>query len=175
MKPLNEPNVNVEQLKRLYASNKCAKALLSHAAKRKNNKSTTTVDRLLAVIVGEENTIVTRQELIEVLRKLEELGCGRFVIGRRGQSSRFEWTVQITSLGKVAIGEASVVETTNSETEEPREEEVNIVENGMITHAYQLRPDITVSLGLPIDLTTKEANRLSEFIKTLPFEDTVPN
>src|SRR6266478_7179034 len=123
MAPLNESNVNVERLKRLYATNKCAKALLNHAAKRKNNANTTTVDRLLALIVSEENTVVTRQQLIEVLRGLEKLGCGRFVSGRRGQPSRFEWAVQITSLGKAATGEASVVAVAEPgkgpDTEEP--------------------------------------------------------
>src|SRR3989442_7113182 len=100
MPTLNESSVNIEQLKKLYSINECAKALLNHAAKRKNNVTSTQVDRLIARILQEENTVVKRQDLIHVLRKLQELGCGRFVTGRRGQPSRFEWIVQIASLGK---------------------------------------------------------------------------
>lgn len=173
MTPLNQSSVNVERLKRLYTTNTCAKALLNHAAKRKNNANTTNVDRLLARIVNEENTVVSRQQLIEVLRELEKLGCGRFVTGRRGQPSRFEWAVQITSLGKAATGEAAVVAVAEASSETEDAEEVGHSENGMITHAYQLRPGIAVSLELPANLTTKEANRLAEFIKTLPFDDAV--
>lgn len=172
MTRLNESTVNTERLKRLYGVNPCAKALLNHAAKRKNNANITTVDRLLAIIVSEENTVVTRQQLIEVLREFEKLECGRFVTGRRGQPSRFVWAVQIASLGKAAIGEASVVTVAEPAMEQvPEEPELSQIRNGLITHSYQLRPEVGVSLGLPANLTPKEANRLAEFIRTLPFDD----
>lgn len=38
------------------------------------------------------------------------------------------------------------------------------------THGFQLRPDLLVSFRLPADLTTPEAARLADFIKTLPFD-----
>ncbi len=41
---------------------------------------------------------------------------------------------------------------------------------GTIGHRFVLRPDFQVQLELPQDLNQREANRLAEFIRTLPFE-----
>ena len=40
----------------------------------------------------------------------------------------------------------------------------------LLPHDYRLRADLTVRLSLPSNLTSSEAHRLAEFIKTLPFE-----
>lgn len=37
-----------------------------------------------------------------------------------------------------------------------------------LPHSYHLRPDFKVTISLPIDLTQKEAERLSLFIQSLP-------
>ena len=39
-----------------------------------------------------------------------------------------------------------------------------------IKHSYRLRPDFIVQIELPADLNAREAERLADFIKTLPFE-----
>ena len=41
----------------------------------------------------------------------------------------------------------------------------------MTRHSFQLRPDASIALELPSDLTQLEARRLAEFIRTLPFGD----
>ena len=43
--------------------------------------------------------------------------------------------------------------------------------NEVIRHAYNLRPDYVV---LPASLTVSEANRLADFIRTLPFTGSAP-
>ena len=40
--------------------------------------------------------------------------------------------------------------------------------NGDVSHPFRLRPEKTISLTLPTDLTPQEAQRLSDFVKTLP-------
>jgi transcriptional regulator with XRE-family HTH domain len=40
----------------------------------------------------------------------------------------------------------------------------------LLTHAYHLRPSLKVSIDLPADITPKEAERLSQFICSLPVE-----
>jgi hypothetical protein len=39
----------------------------------------------------------------------------------------------------------------------------------MITHQFKLRPEMTVTVQLPGDLTEKEAERFSQFLRSLPF------
>ena len=176
MENIKKSSVDIDDVKRLYSTNVRAKVVLGHFAKSKSNEIITKVDRLVASIDEEEDTIITRPELIKVLRELEVLRCGRFVLGRRGQRSRFEWNVKSTSLARAATGEASVVEV----ADEPMKalvdsilEETSDSGNDRISHSYQLRPGMQVSVGLPANLTPKEANRLAEFIRTLPFDDAV--
>ena len=99
---MNGTHVGADALRKLYADDMFARILLDHAASRKNNVKITTVDRMLSRLVGEQNEPVSRQNLIDTFRKLEAIGYGRFIVGRHGQQSRFEWSVQLTSVGKVA-------------------------------------------------------------------------
>lgn len=39
-----------------------------------------------------------------------------------------------------------------------------------VQHRFQVRPNMSVTVTLPEDLTQKEAQRLSDFLRTLPFE-----
>lgn len=167
-------NVDVIGLRRLYLGDKCAKALLDHAAGRKKNSAQTTVDRL-EMKLRQEGGKFSRREIVGVLKKLEELNCGAFVIGRRGQPSRFEWAVEMSGLGRVAQGEqmeVGILDAAHVELDEVEEmaiEEPNIP-TGTVKHVYKVRPKFEVVLNLPEDLTTKESLRLADFIKTLPFD-----
>ena len=38
----------------------------------------------------------------------------------------------------------------------------------LLSHVYHLRPSLKVSIELPADITEKEAERLSQFIRSLP-------
>jgi transcriptional regulator with XRE-family HTH domain len=40
----------------------------------------------------------------------------------------------------------------------------------LLTHTYHLRPSLKVSIDLPTDITAKEAERFSQFIRSLPAE-----
>jgi hypothetical protein len=41
----------------------------------------------------------------------------------------------------------------------------------MLSHTYNLRVDLPVTIDLPTDLTRNEAERLASFIRTLPIEE----
>lgn len=164
--------VDIEKLRRLYSSNECAKAILDHVAGRNKNSVKTNVDRLETVL---REGKFSRREIVGALKKLEELQCGTFVIGRRGQPSRFEWAVEMIGLGRAAQGAQSDVEILDAAQAEPVEpeeltEEEAEIPSGIVRHVYMIRPDFAVVLNLPEDLTTKESLRLAEFIKTLPFD-----
>jgi len=38
-----------------------------------------------------------------------------------------------------------------------------------IEHSFVLRPDLPISIELPVDLSEQEAARFAAFVKTLPF------
>ncbi len=130
--------------------------LLDHFASRVRDRKVIEVDRLEQLLPD-----VTRAEIIDVFRKLDELGFGRFVVGRRGASSRFEREVSLPSLGRAAAGRGAVI----AAPDDPDD-----AEDDLICHQYRLRPTFTAQIHLPADLTAKEAERLASFIQTLPFE-----
>ena len=107
--------------------------------------------------------------MIWVFRKLESFGCGSFKVGRKGHQSRFEWDVKMVGVGQAAAGETEQVEEVSPE--EAGEENRG---NSLFKHTFRLRPDQSVTVELPADLTSQEAARMARFIETLPFQgDTI--
>lgn len=155
-------SINRKELQALYSESTEAKAILDYFASRERNWNETTIDRLLAKLNQDESR-VGRGGAIKVLRRLAELGCGRFVAGRKGHATRLEWSVRLVDLGRAAAGESVSIEPAPAgDVKEPA--------NDLLEHRYRLRKELDVPLRLPADLTAVEAGRLAAFIQTLPFE-----
>jgi hypothetical protein len=154
--------IDMGKLRESYQGNPTAKVIFDYLATRSKNRAVTGIDRLLSSLArqGQE---VSRAELIRLLRWLEDLGCGTFVTGRKGHPSRFEWSVSFTDLSRAAAGKQVGVEAMS----EGKDEES---EDGLLVHTFVLRPGLPVTISLPTDFSSGEALRLSEFVKTLPFE-----
>lgn len=155
---------NLDGVKNLYRENRFAKVMLDNFSQRERSRKETTVEQMVQIILPEEPK-VTRKDVVELYKSLKELGCGDFVIGRRGGTSRFVWSVGMVSLGNVAIGLASEIEAVElveaSEDNDPR----------MLSHNFKLRLNLDpITISLPDDLSLTEAERLANFIKTLPFD-----
>lgn len=163
MPPVNEEEVDLEGLRSLYVTDHTAKALLDYAAGRTKNSTESTVDRLMQNL--RSSGVDSRSELVAVLKQLDELGVGTFVLGRKGQQTRFKWAASMISVGKAAREEIEELEEIDyDELEEEGADEL------WAEHQYKLRPELEVKLTLPKDLTAREAKRLANFIRTLPFE-----
>jgi len=123
--------------------------------------------------LSENESLFGRRDIIAVLKQLQELGVGQFITGRRGQPSRFEWFVAMISVGKAAKGDEEIAIEPLDDIEPLEEIELNDTEpmEGSIRHRYKLRQDYEVIFDFPIDLSTKEAGRLADFIRTLPFDE----
>lgn len=158
--------VDLKKLRDLYQKNPAARAILDEFAGRERNRTETKVDNLLYVTL--ENRPIARGEIIQVFQELQAIGCGSFVVGRKGHASRFSWTVGLPSVGKAAAGEDLPLEVISEE--ERQEEAADVPEGERKSYSFPLRPHLDVRLELPLDLSSAEAARLSDFIKSLPFE-----
>ncbi len=172
--PPIDSNEMIEALRNLYQRNKAAKALLDYFAKRQKNMRETSVRRLEQAL-REEGVLLSRAEIIDVLKELGALKVGRFISGRRGWESRFAWNFGLGSVGRAAAGNTRqlerITDDAESDLDEPAEDDTEIEDlSDALTHTFRLRPDYEVSLHLPADLTVKEAARLAEFVTALPFE-----
>jgi hypothetical protein len=111
---MSSDSPNIESLRRLYQESPVAKTFFDHVAHRERDQSETKVDRIRYLLKGEGHSF-HRREIIDLFRKLESLGCGQFVQGRRGYSSRLVWSAGMTSIGRAAAGEQRSVEAIASE------------------------------------------------------------
>lgn len=149
-------------LRAAYASGASAKAILDDFANRTNNQRVTKVDQILNRL---RSASVQRWEAIALFRKLEELGHGSFVEGRRGHPSRFVWSSSQIDVGKAAQGADAPIAPVP--TESAPDEGVD----EMRKYLFPLRNSADVSFELPTNLTQKEADRLGAFLKTLAIPD----
>jgi hypothetical protein len=166
-------SVNQSELRAFYNSDALAKVILSHFARFENNMSTTTVDALLSRL-STEPIPISRAEVIKFFQRLEELGCGKFISGRKGHRSRFTWAVRLTDVARAAAAAGQSVNIAAAPPADPAAELEEVEEaeqNNLLEHRFHLRKDLDVHFDLPGDLTAAEATRLSAFIQTLPFNE----
>ncbi len=98
-----------DALKELFEEDPGARRFFQWAAERQNDAAQTSIARL------EQKAGVDRRKAIELARQFEDLGCGKFVMGRRGAPSRIEWSVSLKSIGRAAIGQSATLETVDPE------------------------------------------------------------
>jgi hypothetical protein len=168
MPPVDANKVDAKVLKALYTGSPAARAILDYFASRTYNAVSTKVDSLETRLRRDGHEF-PRRDVVSVFKQLADAGCGSFVTGRRGQPSRLEWSVQLTSVAKAAKGEGLAVAKLDPSEVGVTEEEDD-VPTGLLRHPFRLRPGLTLNLELPENLTVKEAMRLADFVKTLPFD-----
>jgi len=138
-----------------------ARVIFEYLAGRQRNSTQTTVDALVSALEREGHEI-PRGEVVFAFRELENAHCGKFLVGRKGHPTRFEWAVPLSQVGVLATSDGTVepeLEKTTPPSASPK----------TLEHRYILRRDYAVTLALPADLTDSEATRLADFIRTIPF------
>lgn len=157
--------MNIEIIKQIYRENDTVKLICDHMASRSKNQNETALHRIIYYF-EQEGVDFKRSDLIAAFRLLESSECGKYIEGRHGWKSRFVWSVK----SKLVAGAAQGTETKAAlVAEEDSDEE--LFKDEMLEHSYILRPNLTVTLDLPADLTRSEAKRLSQFIDSLSFEE----
>jgi hypothetical protein len=166
-------NGKVKQLQALNATSKAASAFFEQASARQRHQTETLVRRAAEVCH------VEYWQMKEVFQKLAEMGIGTYITGRRGFESRVRWLYGLRSIGRAARGEQQALVSLQDEDFGPEEDEgveptvaLTVAEATHIVteHSYKLRPNHTLQLTLPTDLSAREAERLAGWIRTLPFE-----
>lgn len=105
-----------------------------------------------------------RSQVTAAFKKLQNLGLGTFVTGRKGWESRFVFAERVTVIARLLAGEEiDVIE------HDLKEEDAQVFPE-FIEHSFALRPDFTLNIELPGDLTEFEAKRLAQFFGCLAFQ-----
>jgi len=164
----------LDAIRKLYGTDRVAKVAFDYFAICQRNRRETTVNRLLSVLWSHGHD-VSYGEVRDFLRELGRLHCGAYIIGRRGQPSRLEWTDKLVSVGQAATGQRPEIEPFTEEEAAVETEEAEARANGEVMPddmklSYPLRRDRHVEIIVPKNITSTEAQRLGDFIKTLQFE-----
>lgn len=157
--------MKIEELRSIYAKNQAVKAICDHFADRSKNQNETALHRMLMHLEADGYDF-PRRDVIAAFRALEGAECGRYVEGRHGWKSRFVWSVKSLLIADAAKGTESV-----ASLEAQDDEDSKAVEDDLIEHSFWLRPDLSVTIELPGDLSPHEAYRLSQFVSALSFEE----
>ena len=101
----------IKKLRRMLKDSSVAHAIFGWLSEYQRNTESMMVDKAeySARVWARENfdheVEVTRSEVISIMRELEELQLGRFIVGRRGAESRFEFWTSRVQIGQAAMGQ----------------------------------------------------------------------
>jgi len=87
----------------LYQNNDAARNFFDRASERKNEVAETPIHRIAQMADA------SHYEAVRLARRLEEAGCGKLIVGRKGGKTRFRWYYGLPALGKVARNEPQAV------------------------------------------------------------------
>lgn len=114
----------------------------------------------LEKIMAEKGVRIWYYDLVRALKGMDSLQLGQFISGRRGHETRFRASEMLPSVAKMATVDAPVTTTEPVGAAGPPTP---------ILHRFVLRHEFEVELRLPGNLTTIEAARLGDWLRTLPF------
>ena len=129
----------VRAIRALYQNNPDATQLFDWTASLERDAYETTIDRI------SQKLQIARGAAINLARELEAAGCGDFIVGRRGWSSRFRWNFSRVSLGQVASGETDELTEASDPIDETEEE---ASESGRHLTIHEAKIRLAQSLGV---------------------------
>ncbi len=162
--------MDLEALRSSYQNIPELAAICDELGNRQNNQRSTMIKSFLDKLNRNGADTIHQWKLIAAFRELERLDCGKYIEGRHGYKSRFEWNSEFGSLSicRAAFGETL---STQQDEELQDDEETYVDESPELDHQFHLRDTYQVEISLPVNLTVGEAERLAMFIKSLPLEE----
>ena len=124
-----------------------------------------------------------RYDIVAALRALEKNGAGEFVVGRKGTRSRFVWSDK-SALSTARTQIATERAAAPAKSSAPPSRKVGAKEaaaapasaagtftrsDGMLEHAFHVRPGVLATFRLPADVTRPEIDRLCQLLQSIPF------
>lgn len=98
--------VDVEKLKTISSETPSAKSVFKYLFERRRGRQDTNIKRVQRIL-KESGTEVTSDDISDVFKKLQDLGIGKIVFGRRGNPNRFMWTANLRSIKDILEGKSN--------------------------------------------------------------------
>lgn len=115
----------VQGLRALYARNAGARMFFKWAdTERQNNATSTSID------VVERKSGLDRLSSISLVKELESIGCGTYIVGRRGKKTRISWAYGLKSIARAAVGQGEILEPLDPDNETELAESSSVAIDG---------------------------------------------
>jgi hypothetical protein len=182
MMPIDEADLrNLQDIYKANANTKLAFKYFSSCTPEENTVTAEELDKFFK----ENGVSDARPQIVRLFQDLQNRHFGEYKIGRRTQKTRFiSSRLNLRKLGKIVLqgsqasitmaekmGQSSTIgNTPQNNTESDQKAFFTSVESGidMVPYPFPLRPNLTITLNLPKNLTDSEADRLAGYIKALP-------
>ena len=128
----------VNALRSIYSNSFGAKAFFDWASLRQKSASMTTIDAI------ERKSGMDRASCISFAKNLAEIGCGKFVIGRRGSKTRFVWHYGLKSIARAAVGQSEMLEPLNTDLASEIQDD-NTDESGLNSTSFDANDALSIS------------------------------
>lgn len=100
----NRAGIDIVEFRTAYRDDTDLRLVIEHFADRENNQRITAVDTLVGAL-NRAKTPLSRPAVVRVFRSLDALGIGRFIPGRKGHVSRFQWYEKSLSVRGLALSQ----------------------------------------------------------------------
>lgn len=117
-----------------------------------------------------EKLNISRLDAVSLAKKMEKIGCGRYITGRRGAKTRIEWNYKVQEICRIAKDDSLVSVCINEEKYNVKEPKIDILENRYV-YEFPFRHDEKITVNFPEDFSKRDAERFAAFIRALPFSD----
>lgn len=145
----------VHALQDLCSRNEGARTFFEWAASRQKDGYVTSID------VFERKSLMDRASCIELAKELSRIGCGQYIVGRRGSKTRVRWDYGLRSIARAAVGQENKLRAVDPELEAELEDQPHHVSpsSSDIGTASTYEPmtiaeakrRLAASLGVPVD------------------------
>lgn len=98
--------INNETIKQIAHENSTAKTVFQALDKRQRYRKETNLTKLEHSLLNSGEKIVS-DEYFDTFKKLESLGIGSLVLGRKGKPNRFIWNYSLKDVAKAAVKDLS--------------------------------------------------------------------
>lgn len=156
--------MNTNGVHSLIKSEPLAAALFESLSGRRRRRTNTSIQSLLLGL-RKLGAKAASQDLRHLLMKLELLGCGRYLVGRRGYASRFVWATNVVDIvSRVKPNGAGQPEML---TPKHKVSAIDMTVQSMYPHRYEtLDRGAKFDFVLPVKVSKVKADAIAEFIAT---------
>ena len=106
---------------------------------------------------------LSASDVRDVLKEIDALGYGSFRYGRRGHGTRLEPTEELFEHAR------EIANGLNSIQSDVDDEPVHLAPT-TTSHPFRLRRDLQIAIDLPYDFNKADAERLCNWVRTLPVD-----